>query len=78
MEYDLTRLSASTFDEMCRELIQKQFGPAVSQFGNGPDGGREAIDRIDPVSWGASAEIRSGLWRTMRRSPVAKAILHVD
>lgn len=37
-----------------------------------------AIDSIDPVSWGASAEIRSGLWRTMRRSPVAKAILHVE
>lgn len=59
MEYDLTRLGTNTFEEMCRALFQKQLGPAVTQFGNGPDGGREAtyrgtIDRIvgpDGAPW---------------------------
>lgn len=51
MEYDLTGLGTGTFEEMCRALFQMQLGPAVSQFGIGPDGGREATFRgaIDKI-----------------------------
>lgn len=42
MDYDLTRLGPSNFEGMCRSLFEKTFGPSVSQFGAGPDGGREA------------------------------------
>jgi hypothetical protein len=34
-----------------------------------------ALDGIDPLSWGASSEIRNGLWRAMRRTAVAPRLL---
>jgi len=34
-----------------------------------------ALDGIDPRSWGASSEIRNGLWRAMRRTAVAPRLL---
>ncbi|MFJ5989286.1 NACHT domain-containing protein [Lentzea sp. NPDC092896] len=42
MRYDLTRLGAQEFEEMSQSLTIAVLGGAVSVFGAGPDGGREA------------------------------------
>ncbi|MFD1044265.1 NACHT domain-containing protein [Kibdelosporangium lantanae] len=42
MRYDLTRLGAQEFEEMSQALAIAVLGGAVSVFGAGPDGGREA------------------------------------
>ncbi|MGW5049798.1 hypothetical protein [Actinokineospora sp. NPDC004072] len=42
MRYDLTRLGAQEFEEMSQALAIAVLGGAVSVFGSGPDGGREA------------------------------------
>ncbi len=77
MEYDLTRLSTTTFEEMCRALFQKQLGPAVTQFGNGPDGGREATFRgtIDGIAGpdGAAWEGLTILQAKFRQRPLGTA-----
>ncbi len=42
VRYDLTRLGAQEFEEMSQSLAIAVLGGAVSVFGSGPDGGREA------------------------------------
>ncbi|KOV87574.1 NACHT domain-containing NTPase [Nocardia sp. NRRL S-836] len=42
MRYDLTRLGTQEFEEMSQALAIAVLGGAVSVFGSGPDGGREA------------------------------------
>ena len=45
MDYHLSRLGSRNFEHMCRALFEKQLGPTVEHFGDGPDGGREATYR---------------------------------
>lgn len=42
MRYDLTRLGPHEFENMAQALAIAVLGNAVSVFGDGPDGGREA------------------------------------
>jgi len=42
MEYDLSRLSSRSFEQLVQALAMRYFGPGVVVFGDGPDGGREA------------------------------------
>lgn len=42
MDFDLTRLGDREFEHLSQALALQVLGPAVSIFGDGPDGGREA------------------------------------
>jgi hypothetical protein len=42
MRYEFGRLGPQRFEELCRALATRILGPAVQNFGPGPDGGREA------------------------------------
>ena len=42
MDYDFSKLSTRTFEQMLQALALRQLGPNISIFGDGPDGGREA------------------------------------
>jgi len=42
VDYDLTRLGTREFEHVTQALALGVLGPAVSVFGDGPDGGREA------------------------------------
>lgn len=42
MKYNLDALSPRQFEQLTQALMLKALGPAVSVFGDGPDGGREA------------------------------------
>ncbi|WP_295388905.1 hypothetical protein [uncultured Thiodictyon sp.] len=42
MDYDLTRLSTRSFEQLVQALAVAVLGPGVNVFGDGPDGGREA------------------------------------
>lgn len=42
MKYNLDALSPRQFEQLTQALMLKSLGPAVSVFGDGPDGGREA------------------------------------
>jgi CTP:phosphocholine cytidylyltransferase-like protein len=42
MDYDFTRLSTRSFEQMIQSLSLAIVGPGVNIFGDGPDGGREA------------------------------------
>jgi hypothetical protein len=41
-DYELTRLVGRAFEQLIVSLCRKEFGPGVKDFGDGPDGGREA------------------------------------
>ena len=41
-DYDLSRLSSRSFEQLLQALAAKVLGPGVGIFGDGPDGGREA------------------------------------
>lgn len=45
MDYDLSRLSWRSFEQLVQALAVRHFGPGVVVFGDGPDGGREATFR---------------------------------
>jgi hypothetical protein len=45
MDYDLSRLSSRSFEQMVQALAVGVLGPGLAVFGDGPDGGREAIYR---------------------------------
>lgn len=42
MDYDLSRLSTRTFEQLIQSLAYSVVGPGIVIFGDGPDGGREA------------------------------------
>lgn len=42
MDYDLSRLSSRSFEQLVQALSVRHFGPGVVIFGDGADGGREA------------------------------------
>ncbi len=42
MDYDLSRLSSRSFEQLVQALAVRHFGPGVVVFGDGADGGREA------------------------------------
>ena len=42
-DYDLSRLSPRAFEQLIQSLAIKVLGPGIVIFGDGPDGGREAI-----------------------------------
>lgn len=42
-DYDLSRLSSRSFEQLIQSLAIKVLGPGIVVFGDGPDGGREAI-----------------------------------
>ena len=67
-----------------RIVMPKQLTVTIDDFAVHPlrgDNVREAvsiaIDSIDPVSWGASSEIRTELWRTERRLPVGPELTEI-
>ena len=41
-DYDLSRLSSRSFEQLLQALATKVLGPGIAIFGDGPDGGREA------------------------------------
>jgi hypothetical protein len=41
-DYDLSRLSSRSFEQLVQAIAVKIFGPGIIIFGDGPDGGREA------------------------------------
>lgn len=41
-DYQLGRLSARSFEQLSQALLLQYFGPHITVFGDGPDGGREA------------------------------------
>ena len=41
-DYDLSRLSSRSFEQLLQALAAKVLGPGIGVFGDGPDGGREA------------------------------------
>lgn len=41
-DYDLSRLSSRSFEQLIQALATKVLGPGIVVFGDGPDGGREA------------------------------------
>lgn len=43
MDYDLSRLSWRSFEQLIQALAVRHFGTGVVVFGDGPDGGREAM-----------------------------------
>jgi len=43
MAYDLTQLGERSFEDLMRALAVRTLGPSVRAFGDGPDGGREAV-----------------------------------
>jgi hypothetical protein len=42
VDYDLSRLSTRTFEQLVQALAIEALGPGTMVFGDGPDGGREA------------------------------------
>ncbi len=56
MDYDFSRLSTRSFEQMIQALAASVIGPGAAVFGDGPDGGREATfegrlsfpDPVDP------------------------------
>ena len=42
-DYDLTRLSSRSFEQLIQSIAVGVLGPATVVFGDGPDGGREAV-----------------------------------
>ena len=42
-DYALSRLSSRSFEHLVQALTVRVMGPATLVFGDGPDGGREAI-----------------------------------
>ena len=42
MDYDFSRLSTRSFEQLIQALSLSIIGPGVTIFGDGPDGGREA------------------------------------
>ena len=56
VRYELTRLGSAEFEHLSQALGIAVLGPAVSVFGAGPDGGREATwnGRVDPAPVPAS------------------------
>lgn len=42
-DYDLSRLSSRSFEQLIQALATKVIGPGVVPFGDGPDGGRDAV-----------------------------------
>jgi len=58
VDYNLTNLGTLDFENMTAALFERSLGVRVSQFGVGPDGGREAtytgpISQLgeDPLDW---------------------------
>ena len=41
-DYDLSRMSSRSFEQLVQSLAAKVLGPGIETFGDGPDGGREA------------------------------------
>ena len=41
-DYDLSRLSSRSFEQLIQALAVRLLGPGIVVFGDGPDGGREA------------------------------------
>lgn len=55
MDYDFTRLSTRSFEQLTQALATAVIGPGIVVFGDGPDGGREAtfdgkLSFPDPVA----------------------------
>ena len=42
-DYDLSRLSSRSFEQLVQALATRVIGPGVLPFGDGPDGGRDAV-----------------------------------
>jgi len=42
MDYDFSRLSTRSFEQLIQSLSHSVLGPNIVIFGDGPDGGREA------------------------------------
>jgi hypothetical protein len=55
MDYDIDSLGSRNFEHLTQSLAVKVIGPRVGVFGDGPDGGREAMWTGDAVSLGAAA-----------------------
>ena len=41
-DYDLSRMSSRSFEQLVQSLADRLLGPGIVVFGDGPDGGREA------------------------------------
>lgn len=55
MDYDLTGLGWRHFEHMVSALFERKLGVVVGQFGDGPDGGREATFRGTTTKLGPDA-----------------------
>ena len=47
MDYPLARLGAREFEQLLQSLCKARLGPRVEAFGDGPDGGRDAVIRAE-------------------------------
>ena len=45
MDYPLARLGSREFEQLLQSLCKARLGPRVEAFGDGPDGGRDAVIR---------------------------------
>lgn len=53
-DYDLSRLGSRAFEQLIVSLARCELGPAMQVFGDGPDGGREAV--FDgTITWSGSS-----------------------
>ena len=55
MEYQLTKLGSREFEHMLQALCKARLGSRVEAFGDGPDGGRDAVIR-GRVTWSRDSE----------------------
>ena len=58
-DFDFRHLSSRSFEQLVQSLALREFGPLISIFGDGPDGGREATFE-GPTSYGVESERWSG------------------
>ncbi|WP_157694614.1 MULTISPECIES: NACHT domain-containing protein [unclassified Leifsonia] len=54
MDYNLDSLGPRNFEHLTQALLARKIGPKLSVFGDGPDGGREAIWNGEAPSFGRS------------------------
>lgn len=60
-DYDLTQLGSRAFEQMVVALAHAELGPGLQAFGDGRDGGREAVCEM-PIDWSRTSGGGSSIW----------------
>lgn len=60
-DYDLTRLGSRAFEQMIVALAHAELGPGLQAFGDGRDGGREAVCEV-PIDWSRTSVGGTSTW----------------